>query len=331
MSTPRKSLPMYFPSSFSLPDAVLCSELVNNAYDMYAQWKKQGKPTQPNFHWNKPTKPALTYGASIWGNTLWSDFFAEPFAFVACSTQSNFLYLVVRGSETDLDWIDDFDAWQTAYSPVANFGRVHSGFMSVYSSMSAAVLTEINNALQRLGPNAKALYVTGHSLGSALSTLAVPDVITNSNLNPSKIAVFHYPLASPRVGDPDFYYQYSYRVIPTYRIIDTEDLVPDLPTSVVPILGDIYKHIGLEVSYTAQYDSDAGNHDHVNSYYFALTHPNQPEGPIVKQVAEAAAAARLLRLKKENDLLKRVVADREMVLSVKKPKRTPVRARKRKS
>jgi triacylglycerol lipase len=332
MTTTRKSLPMYFPPSFSLPDAVLCSELVNDAYDMYQQWKHQRKPTQANFYWTKPTKPALTYGASIWGNTLWSDFFAEPFAFVAWSAQTNFLYLVVRGSETDLDWMDDFDSWQTAYSRVSGFGRVHWGFMSIYSSMSAAVLSEVNNALQRLGPNAKALYVTGHSLGSALSTLAVPDVISNSNLNPSKVGVFHYPLASPRVGDPDFYFQYSSRIIPTYRIIDTEDVVPDLPPSVVPILGDIYKHIGLEVSYTAQYKSDAGNHDHVNSYYFALKHPNQPEGPIVTQVAEAAASARVLRLKKENDLLKRVVADREMVLAVAKakPKRTPQRTRKRK-
>lgn len=105
-----------------------------------------------------------------------------------------------------------------------------------------------------------------------------------------------------------------------------------MPPSVVPLLGDIYKHVGLEVSYTAQYNSDAGNHDHINSYYYALKHPNQPEGPIVKQVAEAAASARFLRLKIENDLFKRLVAEREMALAVtrSKPKRKPAPARKHK-
>ena len=328
MSTPRKSLPMYFPVSFSLPDAVLCNELVDTAYDMYAQWKKQ----PANFHW-KPKGPALTYSAPIWGATLWGNYLLEPFAFVAYS-QSN-IYLVVRGSETDSDWLDDFDLSQTAYSPVSGFGKVHAGFMSIYASMSPAVLAAVNNALQKLGPNAKALYVTGHSLGSGLSTLAVPDVIANSSLDRSKVGLIHYPLASPRVGDPDFYSQYSSQNLPTFRIIDTEDVVPDLPPSIVVTLLDytyIYKHIGLEVSYTAQYNSDAGNHDHKHSYYYALKHPFQPEGPIVKQVAEVAASARLLRLKKENDLLKRLVAEREMVLAVAKgkPKRTPVRPRKRK-
>jgi triacylglycerol lipase len=330
MSSPRKSLPMYFPSSFSLPDAVLCNDLVNTAYDMYGQWKAQGKPNQQNFRWT-PKGPPLIYGVSIWGNTLWSDFFAEPFAFVAYSAAGN-LYIVVRGSETDLDWIDDFDSWQTAYSPVSGFGSVHWGFMSIYASMSSAVLVAINWALGKLGANVKALYVAGHSLGSALSTLAVPDVIVNSNLDRSKVGLTHYPLASPRVGDPAFYYHYSSQNIPTYRIIDTEDIVPDLPPSVVPLLGYIYKHVGLEVSYTAQYNSDAGNHDHINSYYYALKHPNQPEGPIVKQVAEAAASARFLRLKIENDLLKQLVAEREMALTAtrSKPGRKPVVARRRK-
>jgi hypothetical protein len=308
---------------------VLCNELVNTAYDMYAQWKAQGYPNKTNFKWT-PKGPPMTYGASIWGATLWGNYLFEPFAFVAYSAQG--IYLVVRGSETDSDWLDDFDASQTAYSPVSGFGKVHNGFMGIYGSMSAFVLAAINQALQQLGVNAKALYITAHSLGSALSTLAVPDVIANSQLNLSKVSLAHYPLASPRVGDPDFCYQYNYQNIPTFRIIDTEDVVPDLPPSVVPLLGYIYKHIGLEVSYTAQYNSDAGNHDHKNSYYYALKHPTQPEGPIVKQVADAAASARFLRLKMENDLLKRLVAEHEMALAVVrgKSKRTPVRARKRK-
>jgi triacylglycerol lipase len=337
MSSKRQSLPMYFPPVFSLPYAVLCNELVNTAYDMYYQWQRQGSPPdKQSFHWTPNGPAALTYSAPIWGNTLLSKFLPEPFAFVACAPQNN-LYLVVRGSETAADWMDDADIAQKAYSPVPGYGKVHTGFMDIYASMSLAVRAAVNSALQKLGGNAKAFYVTGHSLGSALSTLAVPDVIARSNLDRRTVGLFHYPLASPRVGDPDFYYQYLKQNVPTFRVIDTEDVVPDLPPSVISIsiLGVtftyIYKHVGLEVSYTAQYDSDAGNHDHINSYYFALKNPTQPEGPIESQVAEAAASMRLLRLKRENDLLKRLVAEREMVLAATrgKPKRTPPRARKR--
>jgi triacylglycerol lipase len=305
---------MYFPAApFSLPDAVLCAELVITGYDMYHQWVAQGKPSQPNFIW-KPNGPAMTYGVPIWGRTWWWPYEYEPFAFVAYTKDSK-VYFAARGSETYSDWADDFDVSQEVYSLVPGYGSVHRGFMGIYASMSLAVLAAVNNAFQQLGGNAQALYFTAHSLGAALSTLAVPDVLANSNLDTSKTRVLHYPLASPRVGDPDFYYQYSYQMVPTYRIIDTEDIVPDLPPSVVPIFDYIYKHVGMAVTYTAQYDSDAGNHDHKNSYYYALTNPYQPEGPIVSQPAEADASARLLRLKQENSLLKRLLAEREMELA----------------
>jgi hypothetical protein len=191
--------------------------------------------------------------------------------------------------------------------------------MGIYATMSPGVIAGINSALQQLGGNAKAFYFTGHSLGAGLSTLAVPDVLANSQLDRSKTQVFHYSLASPRVGDPDFYYEYIQQKVPTYRIIDTEDIVPDLPPSIVPILGYIYKHVGTTVTYTAQYDTDAGNHDYENSYHYALTNPCQPEGPLPAvrpAVAAAEAASGLNRVKKENALLKRLVAEREMALTV---------------
>ena len=315
MTYPRKSLPMYFPAKpFSLPDAVLCNDLVITAYDMYKQWQTQGYPNQANFRW-APHGPKMTYSAPLWAQTWWFPYLYEPFAFVAYSADGA-VYFVARGTETDSDWADDLDLRQTAYSLASGYGNVHAGFMSIYASMSQTVLVAVNSALQQLGANAKTLYFTAHSLGAALSTLAVPDVLANSNLDRSKVQVFHYSLASPRVGDPDFYYQYSYQILPTYRVINTEDVVPDLPPSVVPVLGYLYKHIGMTVSYTAQYDSDAGNHDYRNSYYYALTNPYQPEGPIVPGLAEAAAAAHVLRLRKENEALKRLLAEKELALSV---------------
>ncbi|HEX8650139.1 MAG TPA: lipase family protein [Pyrinomonadaceae bacterium] len=312
MTTPRFSFPMYFPAApFSLTDALMCSNLVDIAYDMYYQWQAQGKPAPNSFNWNASAIP-MHHSSPIWGRSSWF-FFSEnePFAFVSW-TDDGEVYLVFRGTETSLDWVDDADVFQVAYPSTiaAGYGYVHHGFMTIYSSMRSAVL----NALGMAG-SGSVLYFTGHSLGGALSTLAVPDVLTNSNFQNSGAKMFHYSLASPRVGDPDFAYQYNSQAVTTYRIVNTEDIVPDSPLSVA--LDSLYKHVGTPVDFTAQYDSIGGNHDHLNSYNYALNNPDQPEGPIVSSlqgagVAAAAEAGRREGVEEENARLKRLLAERDL-------------------
>ena len=54
-STPRGSLPMYFPGApFALSDVVNCAALVDVAYDQYTQWYNQGYPSRQNFVWTTP-------------------------------------------------------------------------------------------------------------------------------------------------------------------------------------------------------------------------------------------------------------------------------------
>ena len=63
--------------------------------------------------------------------------------------------------------------------------------------------------------------------------------------------------------------------VPTFRIINTSDVVPQTPP---PILGhDVYVHVGACVAFTANYGSLAGNHNATDAYFYALTHPNAPK------------------------------------------------------
>ena len=127
-------------------------------------------------------------------------------------------------------------------------------------------------------------FFTGHSLGSALVTLAVPDVMTNSGLSASRAPIRHYNFASPRTGDATFVTALdAIAKVPTYRIVNTEDVVPDVPPAVTDDVFDTYyyKHVGTPVDFTAQYDSFGNNHSMLNSYLYAVSHPAQPEGPIV--------------------------------------------------
>jgi triacylglycerol lipase len=303
MATPGQSLPMYFPPApFSLNDAVICSALVNAAYDMYAQWVAQGWPAEPSrFRWVTPAGPivpggpALNYLGPMWGVARMLDHRCpEPFGFIAWDS-SGTTYLAFRGSETVADFWEDAAMEQVSYDPILpGFGLVHDGFNEVYTGSCpavAALRSTLLSELAHLSYTPTALYVSGHSLGAGLSTLCVPDVVRNSPIGKLGIPMFHYSLASPRVGDPAFASSYNFEIpVTTFRVANTEDLVPDGPPAVSEWY---YEHVGTPIPFTAQYDSIGGNHDHQHCYFYALTHPDQPQGPVAaRQSAERATSAR---------------------------------------
>ena len=272
------SCPMYFPENFDLKEVVFLNKLVNTAYDMYSQWIAQGKPKEKKFNW-LPKSPAgsphLRYSDPIWGED--KKFFgifetAEPFAFIAYDDSDNTVYLVFRGTESASDWLENLKFEQTDYSLVSGYGKVHKGFFSIYKTMSSA----IHKCLEEVS-TPKKLYITGHSLGSSLSILSVPDIITNTSYK-ADLPVINYNLASPRTGDPIFASAYNSNGVSTYRVVNTCDIVPTVPLSVVSSELDspIYKHVGIPVDFTAQYNSIEGNHSAKDSYLYALEHPQEP-------------------------------------------------------
>jgi hypothetical protein len=276
MATPRGSLPMYFPAApFVLADAVACAALVDTAYDQYTQWYNQDYPSQSDFIWTTP-KDDYTYSQPLFWSYDWFGFsYDEPFGFAAVDQSGN-AYLVFRGTMSDADEAQDASVDQTAYQIVANYGYVHAGFYAIYQ----ALREQIPAVLAALSA-AKAFtrfFFTGHSLGCGLSSLAVPDLLAQGLVRPGAIPVLHYNLASPRVGDPQFAAAMDANGVPTYRIVNTEDLVPDAPTAVLGWL--LYKHIGTPVDFTAQYDTIEDNHSLDTAYIYALANPNDPEGPL---------------------------------------------------
>jgi hypothetical protein len=80
--------------------------------------------------------------------------------------------------------------------------------------------------------------VCGHSLGGALATLLVADVAVNT---PCRTPV-GYTYASPRTGDHLFAGSFNASVPANYRIVNRQDLVPQLP----PILPLPYEHVNTK-------------------------------------------------------------------------------------
>jgi triacylglycerol lipase len=128
--------------------------------------------------------------------------------------------LAFRGTDSFLDWLADATYVQTTFDFVGNSGLVHEGFKEVYQSARDQVLTAVLAA-----PTNLPLYITGHSLGGGLATLAALDLAVNTPFANPVV----YSFASPRVGDPDFAAKSDVAVQTHWRVLNTLDVVPVLP------------------------------------------------------------------------------------------------------
>jgi hypothetical protein len=107
-------------------------------------------------------------------------------------------------------------------------GRIHSGFRIAYES----VAKEIEENVMKLKD--LPLYITGHSLGAALATVATQRLEHNPRIREMIAAC--YTFGSPRVGDQ--HYDLAFKS-PIYRVVNTTDVV-----TVIPLLAMGYVHIG---------------------------------------------------------------------------------------
>ncbi|HSI36358.1 MAG: lipase family protein [Phycisphaerae bacterium] len=94
-------------------------------------------------------------------------------------------------------------------------GRVHRGFSSVLRRSWGAVESVLDAA------RGKPLFLTGHSMGGALSVLAACRLA-----KAGRPPVATYTFGAPRCGDPAFCAGYT---LPTYRVVNRLDLVPEMP------------------------------------------------------------------------------------------------------
>jgi len=119
-------------------------------------------------------------------------------------------------------------------------GRVHGGFRAAYDSVKQKIEKSI------LGMDNIPLYITGHSLGAALATVATQELENNTGIR-GRIAAC-YTFGSPRVGN--VLYDKNFKA-PIYRMVNTTDIV-----TVVPLLVMGYVHIG-DVRFLGRKPGDA--------------------------------------------------------------------------
>ena len=141
------------------------------------------------------------------------------------------IVLAFRGTQLDDFWSSVLDFLADArFLPVpdASGHFVHAGFNAALGEVWKDIERHVRSEQAR---RPRPLWVTGHSLGAALATLAA-----------SRLSADHsfrlqggYTFGSPRVGDEPF--GKAFRV-PIYRFRNDADIVPHLP------LGLVFRHVG---------------------------------------------------------------------------------------
>jgi triacylglycerol lipase len=176
-----------------------------------------------------------------------TDFFATQqsrvfYGYVAVGGDPKTAVVAIRGTETQMEWWDDFHWGMVPFTRVTNGGNVASGFFDIYNSIGtmapgddptrsapSAVAHEVaQTATSNLGtgldPSDLPMVVTGHSLGGALATMLVADLAANEGMKPQA-----WTFASPKVGDATFAARYGALSTVSWRIYNQVDVVPYFP------------------------------------------------------------------------------------------------------
>jgi len=128
---------------------------------------------------------------------------------------NDFSVLAFRGTEATS--IKDIKADTRAKTITCETGgKIHAGFNEAFNN----VRPDIERELKKEGVQDKPLFVTGHSLGGALATIAAKKLAHKGGLAAC------YTFGSPRVGDEQWVENIK---TPVYRLVNAADCVTMLP------------------------------------------------------------------------------------------------------
>lgn len=189
-----------------------------------------------NYYSGDPITPPDGY-TQVTGWTGWDAFFdtgsEEKYGLVFQSQADSGTYIFAfRGTDSDLDGWEDVHFLTTDFVPTQGSidptPHVASGFYGIYDSVGGNMIQSMRQQLFSLLATYKPtqLYVTGHSLGAALSQLfsldlAISQPTTSTNIN----------FSSPMVGTDSWQTAYDATISAgdSIRVYNYWDYVPSLP------------------------------------------------------------------------------------------------------
>ncbi|MEL6437747.1 MAG: lipase [Cyanobacteria bacterium J06621_8] len=186
--------------------------------------------------------------------------------FIIASPQANII--AFRGTQTQIEWWRNLQATQKKYfAPQTgeHYGWIHEGYWKI---VREKIGSDLITAVKQLDPTIPC-YITGHSLGGALATVAAMEIALEIPKIRQQIQLYTY--AAPRVGDRMFAQAHSQLIPNSYRIVNVSDFVPLVPPIKIKNLFTTarYSHVGQKWSFTTQFGDVLLNHV-VDTYRTAI-------------------------------------------------------------
>ena len=211
-----KSIPT-FRSAYSDRTALLMAKLSYRAYTKFDVDDKSWLAFSETFH-----QLGLTECVSLIDRDVGTA------GFVVAG--DDLIIIVFRGTEDTLDWLTNVRA---AWITLQGGTRVHTGFFQAYWPIRDTLFATVEKLLKT---KPRPVYITGHSLGGALATMATAELANHQDSGVRDSIAACYTFGCPRAGDSSFD---QYVKVPLYRVTNGIDLVPAVPPAV---LG--YRHVG---------------------------------------------------------------------------------------
>ena len=139
--------------------------------------------------------------------------------------------LAFRGTEPDVvaDILTDLDVRKVD----DNGGQAHAGFLAAYETIEMQILDRLTSGNMLQG---KDLWITGHSMGGAIATIAAYRLG----------CVMCVTFGSPRVGDRRWARAFNAKLVgKVFRVVNSVDLVSRVPSFLR------FRHVGIPVLLTS--------------------------------------------------------------------------------
>jgi len=198
-------------------------------------------------------------------NTL--SFFEEVNALWFCySTKLNIMILCFTSTYTNSLYLVDVNYLHQDLTDINNSCKgfkIHGGFLSFYKGFRDQLIILIDKYYN----NETKVFISGYSLGGAISTLATLDLYNKIN------NIKHYTFASPRIFNIVGANHFNSLNLLSYRIYNDSDIVPVLPFPIMlnSSLGiQDFMHIGEAIFFNNNIGNYYDNHSLSYLKYFKL-------------------------------------------------------------
>ena len=183
-----------------------------------------GKDKYPTMKLSGPTT-GFVYKSTIY------DHKTDLQGFIGTIDLTKSIHVVLRGSSSTMNWLDDFEVRQVTYEtfPECNC-KVHNGFYKSARNVANSTVSVVKGLIKS-HPNYD-VYVNGHSYGASCGHLIAMELLKEG------IVPHVYDYGQPRAGDKTFASFSNSKLHNYWRTTHNKDTVPHVP----PIKGLDYYH-----------------------------------------------------------------------------------------